>query len=273
MSNSGPFPDLKADLAAIIPFLRRYARALSGSQVAGDELALATLEAVISAPAQLEDAVSVKVALFRAFHARWASSGAPGVAVPGNTLEARAHRRLSQLGANTREALLLRCVEGFSVEDVAKILGVAKDDAAQLLRTAMSDLAHAVSGDVLIIEDEAIIAMDLETIVSSMGHRVVGVARTSADVQALGARHKPDLILADLQLADKSSGADAVMKLLSILGERPVIFITAYPERLLTGAVAEPTFLITKPYSEDEVRVAVSQALFFAAPHEVDALN
>ena len=43
----------------------------------------------------------------------------------------------------------------------------------------------------------------------------------------------------------------------------PVIFITAYPERLLTGAKPEPTFLIRKPYRPDEVKAVISQALFF----------
>jgi CheY-like chemotaxis protein len=81
----------------------------------------------------------------------------------------------------------------------------------------------------------------------------------------LGLEEKPDLILADIQLADNSSGIDAVADLLEELGDVPVIFITAYPERLLTGDRPEPTYLVTKPFQEQTVRAAISQALFFGS--------
>jgi hypothetical protein len=63
-------------------------------------------------------------------------------------------------------------------------------------------------------------------------------------------------------LADGSSGLEAVNDLLTTL-EVPVIFITAYPERYLTGERPEPTFLISKPYQASTVSALVSQALFF----------
>jgi ABC-type uncharacterized transport system permease subunit len=68
--------------------------------------------------------------------------------------------------------------------------------------------------------------------------------------------------LADIQLADGSSGLDAVNEILRTFAV-PVIFITAFPERLLTGTKPEPTFLIRKPYQVDAVKAVVSQALFF----------
>ena len=126
-------------------------------------------------------------------------------------------------------------------------------------------MSHAIAGRILIIEDEAIIAMDLESIVSEMGHTVVGNARTRSDAVDMVARQKPDLILADIQLADNSSGIDAVRDVLTFHEDLPVIFITAFPERLLTGARPEPAFLISKPYTEIQVRSAVSQAMFFAS--------
>ena len=126
-------------------------------------------------------------------------------------------------------------------------------------------MGQAISGKVMVIEDEAIIAMDLQSIVSEMGHTVTGVARTRSEAVALGKAERPDLIFADIQLADNSSGIDAVNDLLAELGDVPVIFITAYPERLLTGEKAEPAFLITKPYTEEQVRLAASQAMFFAS--------
>ena len=155
--------------------------------------------------------------------------------------------------------------KAFPVDEIAEIIGADAATATELIRTALSDMSDMVTGGVLIIEDEAIIAMDLESIVTSMGHRVTGIARTRQGARNLGREKTPDLILADIQLADKSSGIDAVNDLLSMLGDRPVIFITAFPERLLTGERPEPAFLITKPYAEEQVRAAVSQAMFFSS--------
>ena len=72
----------------------------------------------------------------------------------------------------------------------------------------------------------------------------------------------PGLVLADIQLADDSSGIDAVRDILAEFSV-PVIFITAFPERLLTGERPEPTFLITKPFQRSTVKAAIAQALFF----------
>jgi CheY-like chemotaxis protein len=123
----------------------------------------------------------------------------------------------------------------------------------------------------MVIEDEAIIAMDIADIVRGVGHAVTGTARTRDEAVALALRDQPDLILADIQLADNSSGIDAVNDILGRFPGIPVIFITAYPERLLTGERPEPAFLITKPFSEDQVRSAVSQAMFFASTEPLAA--
>jgi len=126
-------------------------------------------------------------------------------------------------------------------------------------------MERSVAGKVMVIEDEAIIAMDIVDIVTGIGHRVTGTARTRDEAVALAMRTPPDLILADIHLADNSSGIDAVNQILERFPETPVIFITAFPERLLTGERPEPAFLITKPFSEDQVRSAVSQAMFFSS--------
>ncbi|MEO0486139.1 MAG: response regulator [Pseudomonadota bacterium] len=259
-------PDLADSISTHLPFLRRYARALTGAQSTGDTYAMATLEAIVADPTVLDDTPSPKVGLFRTFHKIWSSSGAPieGQDQLTDLLEARAQWRLQHLALNTREALLLRSVEGFTLEETATIMNMSQADVAELYARALADMGEMVAGKVLIIEDEGIIAMDLKSIVSDMGHTVVDVARTKTEAVEKGKRTVPDLILADIQLADKSSGIDAVNALFAELGERPVIFITAFPERLLTGQRPEPAFLITKPYVDEQVRVAVSQAMFFA---------
>ena len=99
-------------------------------------------------------------------------------------------------------------------------------------------------------------------VVFNWGDPVIGVARTHSDAVALAKNKKPGLILADIQLADGSSGLDAVNELLRTF-EVPVVFITAYPERFLTGERPEPAFLISKPFQPAMVSAVASQALFF----------
>ncbi|MFD1343348.1 response regulator [Litorisediminicola beolgyonensis] len=262
--------DLSSEIGAALPFLRRYARALTGAQSTGDQYAAATLEAVLADRSILEDTSSYKVGLFQVFHGIWVTTGAP-VTEETSGPRAAAQRHLSKLTTNSREALLLHTIEEFTISEVGEVMQIGSDESEALIETARQEMADGMSGRVLIIEDEAIIAMDLESIVADLGHRVTGVARTRDGAVKLGQQETPDLILADIQLADNSSGVDAVNDLLRELGERPVIFITAFPERLLTGEKPEPAFLISKPYSEEQVRSAISQAMFFSSTETLRA--
>lgn len=264
MTQTAPDKPLSRIVADLLPFLRRYARALTGSQVAGDRYAATTLEAFLTDRSIFETASSPKVALFGAFHRIWNSLGAP-VEDQEKGLKAQAQAHLSQLTPNSREALLLNTIEGFSVAEVAEIMEIDPDEATALLRIAEEELQKSVAGNIMVIEDEAIIALHIKKIVTELGHSVTGVARKHKDAVKLAAEKRPDLILSDIQLADGSSGIDAVNEILAQAGDIPVIFITAFPERLLTGERPEPAFLITKPYTEDQVRSAVSQAMFFAS--------
>ena len=256
--------DLVQTVAANLPFLRRYARALTGSQDTGDRFAVATLEALLEDSDAIADADHAKVALFRAFHLVWSSAGAP-LGQADTSLSRRAQDHMANLTANSREALLLHAIEGFRHTEIAEIMQTDTDEVADLIDAAKREMLASVAGAILIIEDEAIIAMDIQSVVTEMGHRVTGIARTHASAVELASRERPDLILADIQLADKSSGIDAVKEILGQFDDIPVIFITAFPERLLTGQRPEPAFLITKPYTEDQVRSSVSQAMFFAS--------
>ncbi|MDX1820239.1 MAG: response regulator [Paracoccaceae bacterium] len=262
--------DLADLVAASLPYLRRYARALTGSQDTGDRYAAATLEAILAERSFIGEMSSPKVALFRAFHVVWSSAGAP-LGEAEDNLSARAQHHMAHLTANTREALLLHSVEGFTTAEVAAIMKITTDEASELIDIAHAEMRSSIAGRVMIIEDEPIIAVDLRAIVTDMGHEVTGIARTRAEAVALAKATPPDLVLADIQLADKSSGIDAVHDILNALGDRPVIFITAFPERLLTGTRPEPAFLITKPYDEDQVRSSVSQAMFFASTATLSA--
>ena len=253
-----------------IPYLRRYARALTGSQGTGDRFAAATLEAMLADEEALAGAEDPKVAVFRAFHLVWASAGSP-VGEPDSRLSARAQERMASLTPHSREALLLHAVEGFGFAEIGQILGIGEVQARDAANTARREMEAALRGKVLVIEDETVIALDIAGIVRDMGHRVTGIAQTCDGAIDLAAQERPDLILADIQLADNSSGIDAVNEILKQFDELPVIFITAFPERFLTGNRPEPAFLIAKPFSEDQVRSAVSQAIFFASTETLAA--
>ena len=269
MSDATTTPDVSDQLGANIPFLRRFSRALTGSQQSGDAFAAAALEAILADRSLLDD-TDVKTGLFKVLYSIWASVGAP-IDDGESGVRAKAQKRLQSLTNNSREALLLHTIEGFSFGEIATIIGVSQEEAGELVAIARQELADAAAGSVMIIEDEAIIAMDIESIVSEMGHRVTGIARTRDEAIELAKQDVPDLVLADIQLADNSSGIDAVNDILQALGQRPVIFITAFPERLLTGDKPEPAFLISKPYTVDQVMSAVSQAMFFSSTETLNA--
>lgn len=244
-----------------LPYLRRYARALTGSQVAGDAYVAATLETLVSDPAAVGGQSNVKVALFQVFTRIWNSLAVNGENEPaGRDLPAEV--RLGQITALPRQAFLLSSLEGFSEEEAAVILDATVDRVRELVDEAGRELAADIATDIMIIEDEPLIAMDLESLVEGLGHRVTGIARTRTEAVKLAGSKRPGLILADIQLADGSSGLDAVNDLLEAF-EVPVIFITAYPERFLTGERPEPAFLIAKPFQPANVSAVISQALFF----------
>lgn len=249
-------------IAPHLPYLRRFARALAGTQAAGDAYVAATLEVLIEDPSLFDNSLDPRVALYRTFLGLWNSVDINlKPEFPADSASA-VDRKLESITPLPRQAFLLCSVEGFAVPEAALVLNVDTDKVDELIDVAGREIAAQVATDVLIIEDEPMIAMDLESIVEGLGHRVTAVARTHAEALKAVNKEKPGLVLADIQLADGSSGLDAVNEMLASFTV-PVIFITAYPDRLLTGERPEPAFLITKPYQPDTVKAIVSQALFF----------
>ena len=254
-----------------LPFLRRYARALTGSQASGDAYVRATLEAALSDEELRDEIASSRPALYRAFTRIWGSGQEDQTRLPPSDggHEQAVQSRLAQIAPLDRQALLLTTVEEFELADAAHILSMSEDEVQGLVAQAIAGIEGEASSNVLIIEDEPLISMQLEDLVTSLGHRVVGKATTHSQAVEQFKERPAGLVLADIQLADGSSGIDAVEDLLK-LGDVPVIFITAYPERLLTGERPEPTYLVTKPFREETVRAAISQALFFGSSRPLD---
>lgn len=248
-------------VARHLPFLRRYARALTGSKSSGDAYVTAVLEALFEDPDSLPPDGDPRIDLYRTFTKIWNSVPLNGTPEP-EARQVPAEVRISRLTPLPRQAFLLISLEGFSEEEAARVLETDVNDLRRMLDEAGRELADEIATSVLIIEDEPLIAMDIENLVERLGHDVVGIARTHAEAVKLASEEKPGLILADIQLADGSSGLDAVNEMLKEF-EAPVIFITAYPERFLTGERPEPAFLIPKPYQPATVSAVISQALFF----------
>lgn len=247
-----------------LPYVRRYARALTGDQATGDQYVRVALEALAAGDRVLEAHLTPRVALYHVFHAIWSSTGAQletqreeGV---GNGQDAGG--RLMRIAPRSRQAFLLTALEGFTPTEAAQILTARIDEVEALIAEAQAEIEAELATDVLIIEDEPVIAADIEALVRELGHNVLDIAATRTEAREAFARHRPGLVLADIQLADGSSGVDAVRDILAELNV-PVIFITAFPERLLTGERPEPTFLITKPFQRSTVKAQIAQALFF----------
>jgi len=206
---------MSSRIAPHIPYLRRYARALSGSQSSGDAYVAAVLEALIAEPSLFDTQESPRISLYKLFSSLWQSVEVNvREDTPVSAWEEKASRNLRGISPLPRQAFLLVAVEGFTTDEAATILGVGESDFSELIE-----------------------------------------------------QQKPGMVLADIQLADGSSGIDAVNDILARVSV-PVIFITAFPERLLTGERPEPTFLVTKPFNPDMVKALISQALFFEAERE-----
>ena len=250
-------------LAPHLPFLRRYARALTVSQSSGDAYVRAALSALLSGEQTLDTKLAPRVSLYKLFHTIWASaSGHVDEEAPHGAVSGSPESRLQSLTASKRASLLLTAVEAFSLEETAAILDATPDEVEGAILDAQQTIDRQLASRVMIIEDEPIIALDLENLVTELGHKVVATAATSDEAVAKAHSERPGLILADINLGEGGSGIDAVTEILNSF-DIPVIFITAYPEKLLTGERPEPTYLIAKPFLPETVQATVGQALFF----------
>lgn len=250
------------DIARSGLYLRRYARALTGSQALGDQYVDIALEMIRQNPERLPRDADPRREVFRLFHEVWAK------AERGH--DRRAWDFLGGMARRERQLLLLVAVEGCSVSEAAYILDIEEAQAQHLFHLAQAAVARHTRAAILIIEDEMLIAMHLEAIVEGAGHKVCGIAADEDEALALAAQARPQLILADIHLKGGQSGIIAVRKILYAL-KVPVIFITGFPQDLLTGMTPEPAFVIAKPFAPETVVAAVSQALLTDRPAEPDA--
>lgn len=247
-----------------LPGLRRYARLLTGNQRMGDVLVISTLQRLRDEGLSHHATSDARTILYEGLtqiwrgpvndHLRNLATEAFG---PGGQ-----DARLDKMEPLARAAFVLLWVEGIPLSSGARILRVSEEEYERLLEEANIFISRQMATDVLVIEDELLIAFELEDILTKLGHRITSVVRTHKMATKSAKRIQPKLILADISLADGSNGIDAVNEILLNVNV-PVIFITAYPERLLTGTRPEPVFVISKPFNKEQIQAVVGQALFF----------
>ena len=248
-----------------VPYLRRYARALTGTQDLGDRYVRLCLQAMADDPGCLEEDQPIRRQIYKRFHATTFN------VVNGAPFDRSASRAVHPLETHVRglptlerQVLLLTVVERFAVEDVAFILSLSRTVTQDLLEQTRSDFLEQCATTVLVIEDEPVIAFDIAGILMEMGHRVIGTAATKIDAVAKARKAELGLVLADIRLDDGSTGIEAVSEILGT-SDIPVVYVTAFPERLLTGRRPEPVYLVTKPFEPEVLKVTVAQALFARA--------
>lgn len=260
--------DLAQEIAVRLPYLRRYARALTGSQARGDEYIRVCLEVLVEEPDRIAGDQDLRVQLYRLFHDIWLPIAElqpqAGVA-KGRSIVAR----LEALPPRERQMLLLTALEGFSVDAAAAVMRIEIGEATSLLEKAWTDVNRQLATTVLVIEDESVIAIDIAGIVRELGHTVIGIASSEREAVQIARAKMPGLVLADINLGAGGSGIDAVGKILQSMTV-PVIFVTAFPERLLTGQRPEPTYLVTKPFEPDTLKATISQALSNSQPEGME---
>jgi len=246
-----------------VKYLRRYARALHGSQQVGDTYVRQCLEALLVQRDTLLAAQEIKLQLFKLFHDVWRNitfSPEDGSGSPHLDGDFSIKARLEAIPTAERQVLLLTALENFSIGEVGYILDIQPPEVEMLLDKAWRSISEQISTNVLIIEDDPLIADDLSTALGEMGHTTIGIAADQGKAIALARQKSPGLILADIDLGGGGSGLAAVQQILQSI-DVPIIFVTAHPEQLLTGQRPEPAYLVTKPYRISALRVTVSQAL------------
>lgn len=247
-----------------IPYLRRYARAACGDSHVADAYVYRAVERLLDYPALLGER-PIRIELYRLLYELCAServeAGEQFMLSKGHLR--MAHRCLAKLPLDYRHAILLHALEDLSFSEIAYVLNRSERNVSDLITAAGKEILNSIYADILIIEDEALVACDLSIILRELGHNVLPVAATREEAVRTAQYHTPSLILADIELANESSGVDAVREICS---ERavPTIFITAYPERLIVINKPEVTILLPKPYQPDVVKRAVNRALFMA---------
>lgn len=116
---------------------------------------------------------------------------------------------------------------------------------------------------ILVVDDEIIIARDLEARLLKMGYAVVGIASSGLEAIQLAGKHQPDLVLMDIVLKGEMDGIEAATEIRKRF-QSPIIYVTAYTDdgTLRRAMITEPFGYIVKPFLEREVKANIEMALY-----------
>jgi len=246
-----------------LPYLRRYARALTGSPARGDALVTRALEWYLESDDAGTEAEPLRHALYRRLNALQDEAGAASASPVSHPVEAA----LATLEEADRRVYLLVNLEDVSVADAAALLDIPAEEAAERLSRARETVRAHLQAVILVVEDDAIIAADLSETVRGMGHLVCGNATTMDEALMLAAEHTPTLALMDIRLAEGDNGVEVARELRR---QRflPVIFVTAFPDELAKRGLEYLGPVIPKPFTRDQIEQAITRAVFTPAAEE-----
>jgi CheY-like chemotaxis protein len=164
---------------------------------------------------------------------------------------------LLKLPHQRRQIVALRAVMGFSYGDVGEIMGMTE---AAVRRAYVSSLLELrAKPAVLIIEDEAMIALDLQKIIKTLGLSVAGIAKNREEALRIVGLSHPKLIVADYRLRDET-GIDVVNAIREQI-HADVIYITAHPEAVTEQLGAASEVVLSKPFNARALVAAVQSKL------------
>lgn len=250
-------------LIAKLPPLRRYARSLTGSTEKGDEILVRMIEAAMIAPDRFGLNTETRVPLYALLNLLFdeeRENGGQPVASPYPI-----ERALAGLAEEERRVYLLSVLERLPVPDVAAVLAMPPQHVVLGLERARERLRQSLTQRVLVVEDNPVLAMELEGVVSSLGHEVCGTAANPRVALALAAQKPPTLALLDVRLGEGGDGIDLARELRR-RGVLRTIFITAFDQELERRCATHLGQVIAKPYSTEAIRGAISRAVFMPSP-------
>jgi CheY-like chemotaxis protein/DNA-directed RNA polymerase specialized sigma24 family protein len=258
-------PYSTGDIAAKLPYLRRYARALTGSQATGDEYVRTCLEVIARDRHQIGETVDLQTELFRLFHKVYASTD-PKLSHARPAGGEPALRTVMALPPIERQVLLLSALERYSFGDVAYILDVPEDTVRDLFNRAQESMMSLAAARVLIIEDEPEVQAVLADMLREAGYDVV-VAKDGTEGLERVEHEAMDIVLSDISMPGLS-GWDVAARLRARFPTVPLGFVTGWgdqldPERLARMGVS---FVIAKPFQTLDVLRHVAQALAALPP-------
>ena len=255
-------------LQAHLPYLRRYARALTGATDRGDDLVTRCVEVAMMAPTRFGLADESRVPLYALLNLLFDEEGTDGSREGGGRPAPSPHpieRALSQLPELERRVYLLVALEDLSLPDVAQVLHITPADAVQRLTRARNGVRGALTQRVLVVEDNPILALEIGSLVTDMGHVVCGTAANEREALELAEVERPTLALLDVRLADGDNGIEVARALRQQKALR-TIFVTAFDDELLERDARHLGQVVRKPFTADAVKAAISRAVFMPTP-------